>query len=76
MKETQWIFIAVASFGMGYYAGYLTHNISRIIDRFGLLASIVWMIIFIVLVVQIVSLLSILISIIFALGFLLKMFKR
>jgi ABC-type dipeptide/oligopeptide/nickel transport system permease subunit len=76
MNETQWIFVAIASFGLGYFAGYLSKNISRIIDNLGCIVAVITTIILIIAVMQIVNLANIVISIIFALGFLFKLFKR
>ena len=76
MNETQWIFVAIASFGLGYYAGYLSHNVGRFIDKFGCLAIIITTVALIVAVIQIVNLSSIIISLIFASGFLFKLFRR
>lgn len=76
MNETQWIFISIASFSLGYFGGYIAKNIGRLIDRLGCVVDIFLPIFLIVGAIQIMDLGSVIVSLIFAVGFLFKLFRR
>ncbi|CAC9623823.1 hypothetical protein [uncultured Gammaproteobacteria bacterium] len=76
MNETQWIFIAIISFALGYFGGYIAKNIGRLIDKLGCMVAIFLPIFLIAGAVQIMDLGSVIISLMFAVGFLFKIFKR
>lgn len=76
MNETQWIFISIASFALGYFGGYIAKNIGRLIDRLGCVVAIFLAIFLIVGAIQIMDLGSVIVSLIFAVGFLFKLLKR
>lgn len=76
MNETQWIFISIASFSLVYFGGYIAKNIGRLIDKLGCVVAIFLPIFLIVGAIQIMDLSSVIVSLIFAVGFLFKLFRR
>ena len=79
MNETEWIFLAIAAFGVGYGIAYLTKNIGSMADKWGIFSILLIPIIVIMLfggAGMITEHKDIGLSLVFAGGFVFRMVKR
>ena len=79
MNETQWIFLAIAAFGVGYGIAYLTKNIGSMADKWGIFSLLLIPIIVIVLfggAGMITEYKDMGLSLFFAGGFIFRMIRR
>lgn len=79
MNETEWIFLAIAAFGIGYGIAYLAKNIRSMADRWGIFSIFLIPVIVIMLLVGagvITDLKNVSLSLSLAAGFVFRMIKR
>ena len=80
MNETQWIFLGIASFGVGWAMAAFFKNMGNLFERWGLLIAYFifpLVIMFLLLSAEaIMQFKSIVLSLIFAAGFFIRMFKK
>jgi len=77
MNETQWIFLAIGAFGVGYAIAYFFKNIGELWRRWGFFSLFLFPVIVVLLIfgaAAIADLKDTVISLIFALGFVVRMF--
>ena len=79
MNETEWIFLAIAAFGIGYGIAYLAKNIGSMADRWGIFSIFLIPVIVIILLVGagvITDLKNVSLSLSLAVGFVFRMIRR